>query len=192
MRRFLLGVIIPASFLIIWEGSSQAGLLTLELLSRPSDILVAGYAALRDGSLLARDTPDLRDGAAGTCDRRRYRDRRRRDPRPFANSGAYCGANNRGTAADPGHRLYAAGPHGVRFRRPTGSEHRCLCLRLADPHRDDRGCARGRGTPARSGCRAGIATLEADDKDRAAGGLRAHQRRSACCRGDLAGGRDHR
>ena len=52
MRRFLLGVIIPASFLIIWEGSSQAGLLTLELLSRPSDILVAGYAALRDGSLL--------------------------------------------------------------------------------------------------------------------------------------------
>ncbi len=52
MRRFLLGVIIPASFLIVWEGSSRTGLLTLESLSRPSDILVAGYAALRDGSLL--------------------------------------------------------------------------------------------------------------------------------------------
>jgi NitT/TauT family transport system permease protein len=52
MRRLLRGAIIPASFLIIWEGSSRAGLLTLESLSRPSDILIAGYAALRDGSLL--------------------------------------------------------------------------------------------------------------------------------------------
>ena len=52
MRRLLLGSIIPASFLIIWEISSRTGLLTLESLSRPSDILVAGYAALCDGSLL--------------------------------------------------------------------------------------------------------------------------------------------
>jgi NitT/TauT family transport system permease protein len=52
MRRFLLGVIIPGAFLIVWEGSSRVGLLTLESLSRPSDILLAGYVALRDGSLL--------------------------------------------------------------------------------------------------------------------------------------------
>jgi ABC-type nitrate/sulfonate/bicarbonate transport system permease component len=52
MGRFLLGVIIPGAFLIVWEGSSWAGLLTLESLSRPSDIILAGYAALRDGSLL--------------------------------------------------------------------------------------------------------------------------------------------
>ena len=52
MRRLLLGAIIPASFLIIWEAVSRAGLLTLESLSRPSDIAVAGFAALRDGSLL--------------------------------------------------------------------------------------------------------------------------------------------
>ena len=52
MRRLLLGAIIPASFLVIWEISSRIGLLTLESLSRPSDIVVAGYAALRDGSLL--------------------------------------------------------------------------------------------------------------------------------------------
>ena len=52
MRRLLLGVIIPGAFLVVWEGSSQAGLLTLESLSRPSAILLAGYAALRDGSLL--------------------------------------------------------------------------------------------------------------------------------------------
>lgn len=52
MRRSLLGAIIPASFLIIWEVSSRTGLLTLESLSRPSDIVAAGLGALLDGSLL--------------------------------------------------------------------------------------------------------------------------------------------
>jgi len=52
MRRLLLGAIIPVSFLVVWEVSSRTGLLTLESLSRPSDIIMAGYVALRDGSLL--------------------------------------------------------------------------------------------------------------------------------------------
>ncbi len=52
MRRLLLGAIIPVSFLGLWEASSRAGLLTLESLSLPSDIVAAGYADLRDGSLL--------------------------------------------------------------------------------------------------------------------------------------------
>lgn len=52
MRRYLVGAIIPVAFLVGWEASTRTGLLTLESLSRPSDILVAGYAALRDGSLL--------------------------------------------------------------------------------------------------------------------------------------------
>lgn len=52
MRRYLVGAIIPVAFLIGWEASTRSGLLTLESLSRPSDILMAGYAALRDGSLL--------------------------------------------------------------------------------------------------------------------------------------------
>ena len=53
MRRLVLGAIIPGLLLFVWEGSSRMGLLTLESLSRPSDIIVAGYAALRDGSLLS-------------------------------------------------------------------------------------------------------------------------------------------
>jgi ABC-type nitrate/sulfonate/bicarbonate transport system permease component len=52
MRRLLLGAIIPTSFLVIWEASSRFGLLTLESLSRPSNIISAGFAALGDGSLL--------------------------------------------------------------------------------------------------------------------------------------------
>lgn len=52
MRRILLGAIFPALFIAFWELSSRIGLLTLESLSRPSDILVAGYSSLRDGSLL--------------------------------------------------------------------------------------------------------------------------------------------
>lgn len=52
MQRLLLGAIIPVSFLGLWEASSRVGLLTLESLSRPSDIVAAGYIGLRDGSLL--------------------------------------------------------------------------------------------------------------------------------------------
>lgn len=52
MRRIVIGAIIPVAFLIMWETSNRTGLLTLESLSRPSDVLAAGYGALRDGSLL--------------------------------------------------------------------------------------------------------------------------------------------
>jgi len=52
MRRVLLGSIIPILFLVGWEVSSRTGLLSLAFLSRPSDIVAAGYTGLRDGSLL--------------------------------------------------------------------------------------------------------------------------------------------
>jgi ABC-type nitrate/sulfonate/bicarbonate transport system permease component len=52
MRRLLLGSIGPVLFLCAWEISSRTGVLTLETLSRPSDILVAGFHSLLDGSLL--------------------------------------------------------------------------------------------------------------------------------------------
>jgi ABC-type nitrate/sulfonate/bicarbonate transport system permease component len=49
MRRFLLGSIVPVLFVGVWEISSRTGLLTLESLSRPSDILVAGIHGVLDG-----------------------------------------------------------------------------------------------------------------------------------------------
>ncbi len=52
MRRVLTGSIVPVLFLGIWEMSSRSGLLTLESLSRPSDIVIAGIHSLFDGSLL--------------------------------------------------------------------------------------------------------------------------------------------
>ena len=52
MRRLLLGSIMPVLFLGVWETASRTGLLTLESLSRPSDIVIAWYHALLDGSLL--------------------------------------------------------------------------------------------------------------------------------------------
>lgn len=52
MKRILIGSILPALFIAIWEISSRTGLLTLESLSRPSDILRAGIAGLADGSIL--------------------------------------------------------------------------------------------------------------------------------------------
>ena len=52
MKRILIGSILPALFIAIWEISSRTGLLTLESLSRPSDILQAGIAGLADGSIL--------------------------------------------------------------------------------------------------------------------------------------------
>src|SRR5437868_1708590 len=53
MKRILIGSILPALFIAIWEISSRSGVLTLESLSRPSDILRAGIAGLADGSILA-------------------------------------------------------------------------------------------------------------------------------------------
>lgn len=52
MKRILIGSILPALFIAIWEISSRTGILTLESLSRPSDILRAGIAGLADGSIL--------------------------------------------------------------------------------------------------------------------------------------------
>jgi NitT/TauT family transport system permease protein len=52
MRRVLLGSVIPALLLAGWEVASRTGLIGLDFLSRPSDIVAAGYASLRDGSLL--------------------------------------------------------------------------------------------------------------------------------------------
>ena len=52
MKRILVGLILPALFIAIWEISSRLGILTLKSLSRPSDILRAGIAGLVDGSIL--------------------------------------------------------------------------------------------------------------------------------------------
>jgi ABC-type nitrate/sulfonate/bicarbonate transport system permease component len=52
MKRVLMGSILPALFIAIWEISSRIGILTLESLSRPSDIISAGIGGLADGSIL--------------------------------------------------------------------------------------------------------------------------------------------
>jgi NitT/TauT family transport system permease protein len=52
MRRFLFGSIVPLSLLAGWEWSSRSGALKFESLSRPSDILRAGYLGVHDGSIL--------------------------------------------------------------------------------------------------------------------------------------------
>ena len=52
MRRLLIGSILPALFIGVWEISSRTGVLTLESLSRPSDIIFAGISGLGDGSIL--------------------------------------------------------------------------------------------------------------------------------------------
>lgn len=52
MKRILMGSILPTLFIAIWELSSRTGVLTLESLSRPSDILRAGITGLADGSIL--------------------------------------------------------------------------------------------------------------------------------------------
>jgi ABC-type nitrate/sulfonate/bicarbonate transport system permease component len=52
MQRLLFGSIVPVTLLAAWEWASRTGVLTLESLSRPSDILCAGYFGVRDGSML--------------------------------------------------------------------------------------------------------------------------------------------
>lgn len=52
MQRLFRALIVPVLILLVWEISSRTGFLTIEYLSRPSDILRAGLGALLDGSLL--------------------------------------------------------------------------------------------------------------------------------------------
>ena len=42
VQRFIRGIIVPALAIAVWEAASRTGILKLEFLSRPSDILAAG------------------------------------------------------------------------------------------------------------------------------------------------------
>lgn len=52
MQRLLRASVFPVLVILLWEITSRTGLLQFEYLSRPSDIALAGYGALLDGSIL--------------------------------------------------------------------------------------------------------------------------------------------
>jgi len=52
MQRTLRGLAFPVFVALLWELTSRTGVLRFEFLSRPSDILLAGFGGLRDGSIL--------------------------------------------------------------------------------------------------------------------------------------------
>src|SRR6185437_4859146 len=51
LRRYR-GALIPVSLIVLWEIGAQTGVLPHDTMSRPSEIAVAGWNALMDGSLL--------------------------------------------------------------------------------------------------------------------------------------------
>ena len=48
----LLPWLLPVSLLIVWEASARLGLLSARILPAPSDVALAGWTSLRDGTLL--------------------------------------------------------------------------------------------------------------------------------------------
>lgn len=52
MQRILRAIVFPVLMILLWEITSRTGLLKFDYLSRPSDIMLAGYSALVDGSIL--------------------------------------------------------------------------------------------------------------------------------------------
>lgn len=52
MQRTLRGLAFPVFVALLWELTSRTGALRFEFLSRPSDILLAGFGGLVDGSIL--------------------------------------------------------------------------------------------------------------------------------------------
>lgn len=52
MQRTLRGLAFPVFVALLWELTSRTGVLRFEFLSRPSDILLAGFGGLMDGSIL--------------------------------------------------------------------------------------------------------------------------------------------
>ena len=51
LKRFR-GLLIPVTLIVLWELGAWAGTLPEDTMSRPSEIAVAGWDALLDGSLL--------------------------------------------------------------------------------------------------------------------------------------------
>src|SRR5450759_1773683 len=129
MRRFLLGSILPALFIAVWEISSRTGVLTLESLSRPSDILRAGIVGLADGSILVATGQTFETALLGLT--------LAAFAGIIAGAGACGRSDHRGIAANSGGRLHSARSHDVWLRRIDGSDHRCIRMRMADPDRHD-------------------------------------------------------
>jgi NitT/TauT family transport system permease protein len=50
--RALRGLVLPVALLSLWELASRAGFIVAESMSYPSAIVLAGYQAVRDGSLM--------------------------------------------------------------------------------------------------------------------------------------------
>ena len=65
MQRIIRGIIVPALAITAWEVASRTGMLQLEFLSRPSDILMAGIGGLRDGSILLATAQTFEAAAFG-------------------------------------------------------------------------------------------------------------------------------
>ena len=65
VQRFIRGIIVPALAIAVWEAASRTGILKLEFLSRPSDILAAGIDGLRDGSILLATAQTFEAAALG-------------------------------------------------------------------------------------------------------------------------------
>ncbi len=51
-RNVLRGSLIPVTLVVLWEALSRAGVLPMDTMSRPSDIVVAAARGLADGSIL--------------------------------------------------------------------------------------------------------------------------------------------
>src|SRR3990172_10914936 len=52
MKRAFRGALIPVVLPILWEALSRAGLVPMDTMSRPSDIVVAAFNGFADGSIL--------------------------------------------------------------------------------------------------------------------------------------------
>ena len=170
MQRFIRGIIVPALVIAAGRSASRTGVLQLEFLSRPSDILAAGIGGLRDGSILLATGQTFEAAAFGLAIAHCRRRSRRHDHRPVASYRADRRTDDRGAAADPRGRVHPADAAPVRLRPADGRHRRRLCLRLADPDRDHRGRARHRAAAARSGAGARALVRGAHAQDHSPGG----------------------
>jgi NitT/TauT family transport system permease protein len=65
MKRVLRGAVIPVILVLAWESGSRAGVLPMDTLSRPSDIVVAAAKGFGDGSILIATWQTVEAALAG-------------------------------------------------------------------------------------------------------------------------------
>ena len=173
----LRGLVVPILLIAGWEIGSRLGILPADTMSRPSLALVAGWAALKDGSLLQATAETFQSALGGLALGSAIGVALGLPIGLVADLGGGRRTDARRAAAGAVPGAAAARAADLRLRRAHGDHGRRLRLHLAGADRHGRRGARHRAAAHRGLAHARDAAPRQHGADRAAGDAGADRRR---------------